>query len=131
MLIPRVLILPRGAPTTVITPEPTPPPPPELPPVHEVIRSAAVLYGVDPILMERIAFCESSLHPSAVNPSGDASGLFQHIRTTWLSNVKAMGAQYTLDDRLSAGPSSIVAAFMLSKQGTRPWAASAACWSKW
>jgi hypothetical protein len=39
----------------------------------------------------RVAWCESSFNPSAVNPASGASGLFQHLPEHWAERSKAAG----------------------------------------
>lgn len=45
--------------------------------IEGIITKSALKYGVDPDLMIRIAFCESSLNPLAVGDNGNSHGLWQ------------------------------------------------------
>ena len=49
------------------------------------IANAAKKYGQSKSVMERVARCESSLNPCAVNRSGPYYGLFQYLKSTWNS----------------------------------------------
>jgi hypothetical protein len=53
--------------------------------IQKDIKDAAFAYGVSPTFLKGIAFCESSYHPNAYNPSG-ASGLFQFKTRTFYGN---------------------------------------------
>ena len=48
-----------------------------------IIHQAAAAYGQSPADMERVARCESSLNPRAVDPSGSYHGLFQFVPSTF------------------------------------------------
>ncbi|HSJ29574.1 MAG TPA: transglycosylase SLT domain-containing protein [Acidimicrobiia bacterium] len=39
----------------------------------------------------RVAWCQSSFNPAAVNPSSGASGLFQHLPEDWATRAEAAG----------------------------------------
>ena len=41
----------------------------------------------------RVAWCESSFNPAAVNPATGASGLFQHLPEFWAERTEAAGWQ--------------------------------------
>lgn len=51
--------------------------------VEQIVRKAARKYGIDENYFVRIAMCESTMNPKAVNTNyyenGHPSGLFQHI----------------------------------------------------
>jgi hypothetical protein len=49
------------------------------------IADAAKKYNQSKSVMERVARCESSLNPCAVNRSGPYYGLFQYLKSTWNS----------------------------------------------
>jgi uncharacterized protein YraI len=71
------------------TEEPAPPAEePAAPPsgdddIVSIIYAAADAYGQPREDMLRVATCESNLVPTAVNPSSQASGLFQFLPSTW------------------------------------------------
>ena len=122
------IVLWRGSPVTQNAPEPPSVTVGSPRTVASAISLSAALYGADAPTMARIAFCESTNRPDAVNPVSGASGLFQFIPTTWTANVARMGAPYTLADRTNPVASSVVAAWMISHGGTGPWDASRSCW---
>ncbi len=90
---------PETAQPEVPTPAPTEPPAPEptepvTPPVDgsdgyteqeiiQIIYAAADAYGQPREDMLRVARCESVLDPNAINPTSQASGLFQFLPSTW------------------------------------------------
>lgn len=51
--------------------------------IIQIIYAAADMYGQPREDMLRVARCESNLDPNAVNPSSNASGLFQFLPSTW------------------------------------------------
>lgn len=57
--------------------------------IEQIIRQAAVKYGQNPDYMVKIAMCESSMNPNAINRnySEDGvsypAGLFQHLQNYW------------------------------------------------
>ena len=63
--------------------------------IEQIIRQAAIKNGLDENYLLRIARCESSLNPNAVNKSyydnGHPSGLFQHISGYWPSRANKYG----------------------------------------
>lgn len=88
--------LPEAGERTVVTQvEPSLPPDPcapeyvtcnhEMTPafIREAITAYATAYEVDVATAIRIATCESSLNPDAVNASSGAMGLYQFLPSTW------------------------------------------------
>lgn len=63
--------------------------------VESIVRSAAIKNGLDPDWFVRLAMCESTMNPSAVNynyyDNGHPSGLFQHISGYWPARAAAHG----------------------------------------
>ena len=55
--------------------------------VEGIVRQAARRYGIDETYFVKIAMCESTMNPNAVNydyyENGHPSGLFQHISGYW------------------------------------------------
>ncbi|MDQ3696231.1 MAG: transglycosylase SLT domain-containing protein [Chloroflexota bacterium] len=51
--------------------------------IIDIIHQAAAAYGQSPDDMVRVARCESSLNPRAVDPSGSYHGLFQFVPSTF------------------------------------------------
>lgn len=63
--------------------------------VEAIIRSAAAKYGLDGDYMVRLARCESTLNPNAVNynyyENGHPSGLYQHLSGYWPARAAKYG----------------------------------------
>ena len=63
--------------------------------IEQIVRTAAIKYGVNPDYLVRIAKCESTLNPNAVAPNVIAgthpSGLFQHVPTYWAKRASMYG----------------------------------------
>lgn len=57
--------------------------------IVSIIYAAADEYGQSREDMLRVATCESNLTPTAVNPTSQASGLFQFIPSTWATTPYA------------------------------------------
>jgi uncharacterized protein YraI len=57
--------------------------------IIQIIYAAADQYGQPREDMLRVARCESVLDPNAVNPSSNASGLFQFLPSTWATTPYA------------------------------------------
>ena len=57
--------------------------------IVSIIYAAADAYGQSRADMLRVATCESNLVPTAVNPSSNASGLFQFLPSTWATTPYA------------------------------------------
>lgn len=56
--------------------------------IQQMISTAAIKHGLDPARMLRIAKCESTFNPNAVNKNyyaggGNPSGLYQYLPETW------------------------------------------------
>lgn len=89
----------------------------------------AAQYGVDPVLMSKIIVCESGYNQFAKNSRSTASGYGQFLAGTWRSTIAQLG----WDPAISPfdGERNLQAtAYLLSKRGTSPWNASAACWRR-
>ncbi len=76
-------------------------------------------YGLDPKLLEKIAYCESGFNNRAVN--GPYAGLFQFCSSTWVSNRRALGLNTNPNLRFNAEESVRTAAFKISRDGTGAW----------
>jgi Transglycosylase SLT domain len=72
-------------PVAAPAPAPAPPPPPPAPTsISAIIDAAFARYGPGvQAWAHRIAFCESTNNPNAVNASSGAAGLFQFLPYTW------------------------------------------------
>lgn len=128
--LPQTIRLVNGNdPTTVNATEPISLPDPPSRTIPNIIAGAARMYGVDAATMTRVAFCESGLRPGAVNRSSGATGLFQWIDSSWIANVRRGGFPYTIADRTDPAASSVVTAYVISRQGLRDWEASKGCWA--
>jgi hypothetical protein len=57
--------------------------------IIQIIYAAADRYGQSRQAMLQVARCESVLDPYAVNPSSNASGLFQFLPGTWATTPYA------------------------------------------
>ncbi len=92
-----------------------------------VILSAAVQHGVSGPLMQRIAFCESSLDVNATN--GQFLGLFQMgaRKRAWME-VRALSWGVVYDWRDAAQQAVAAAEVISGDEGTAPWESSAGCW---
>ena len=91
--------------------------------VAHAIRLASVVYGVSERELQRVAWCESRYDAGAVNASGDATGLFQFLRSTW--------ARYPFRGFPRSDPfaSALAAAYVRKQDGSwRQWTASRRCW---
>jgi len=69
--------------------------------IEDQIRSSALAHGVDPATALRIATCESSLNPLAVNPNSTAQGLYQFTSPTW-EWIGSPGDRLDADDSIAA-----------------------------
>lgn len=70
--------------------------------------------------------CESGGNPKAQNRTSSASGLFQFITATWLSNG---GGRFAKRAKFaSPQQQAVIAAKVFREQGLRPWDASKHCW---
>ena len=83
------------------------------------IRAAANEFGVDPAVMEDIAFAESSLDHTNVGPTEDV-GLFQFVPGTWKETMKRMGLTEDLD-RKNPLLNARAAGFLMSKGECSRW----------
>jgi soluble lytic murein transglycosylase-like protein len=81
-----------------------------------IITAAARRYGQSPAEMIRVARCESSLNPRAVNRSSGASGLFQFLPSTWRTTPYASSSIFDATANANA------AAWMWSVGRRREWA---------
>ena len=76
-------------------------------------------YGVDKQLMKRIAYCESSFNPQAVN--GPYKGMYQYLDTTWMAERRAMGLDPDPYLRYNSEEAIKTTAFKISRDGTGAW----------
>lgn len=87
-------------------------------------------YSVDMKTMTAIIGCESGYNQFAKNRSSTASGYGQFLASTWKSAMRAMGRDVNTSP-FDAEANIEATAFVLQQQGTRPWAASRSCWSRY
>lgn len=80
-----------------------------------VIQRAAAAYGQSPDDMIRVARCESSLNPRAVDPSGSYHGLFQFVPSTFA------GTPYGGQDIYDPWANAHAAAWMWSEGRKSEW----------
>jgi hypothetical protein len=84
--------------------------------VQDIIRSAFQPLGDASVNWAmRIAFCESTYNPNAVNASSGAMGLFQFLPTTWRSTPFAADSPF--DPQANAR----AAAWLLQTYGPSQW----------
>lgn len=76
-------------------------------------------------LRHRIAWCESRLDPTAVNPESGAAGLFQFMPETFkaVTGLEPPASAYPIDVQRQAFDA------LYAEAGTSPWSASKSCWS--
>jgi len=84
-----------SAPEPVEKPKPAPKPKPSAGSVEQIVRNAARKYGINEEHFVKIAKCESTLNPNAVNKNyyenGHPSGLFQHLSGYWSKRAATYG----------------------------------------
>lgn len=77
------------------------------------------MYGIDPVMLQKIASCESGERANAVN--GPYAGMFQFVAATWSSNRRAMGEDPDPALRYNAEEAVKTAAFKMSRDGYGAW----------
>ena len=70
---------------------------------------------------------ESNWNPKAQNPISTAGGLFQFIDSTWLSTIKRMNKDWSLDDKYDAYKNIEAGLWLLSKDGYKHWEVWPSC----
>jgi hypothetical protein len=123
---PKASPKPKPSVTPGITPETTPtakPAPVVSAPadLEALFAQHAATHGVDPIIMKKIAQCESGMRPEATN--GPYGGMFQFVSSTWSSNRKAMGKDPNPALRYNAAEAIETAAFKMGRDGYGAWPA--------
>ncbi|SDP33659.1 Transglycosylase SLT domain-containing protein [Arthrobacter sp. ok909] len=94
--------------------------------IQAIIIKWANVYGVSADTLLRVAKCESTFNPGAVNgnywaPDGSTpTGLFQFVRSTYIANAARIGLP-AVDDRLNGERSAQVAAYMFSINQASQW----------
>lgn len=86
--------------------------------VQQIIRDAFAPLG--PAAQQwalRVAKCESSYNPNAINRYSGASGLFQFMPSTWASTPQAKAGKSVFDPVSNAQ----AAAWLYKRAGARPW----------
>lgn len=76
-------------------------------------------YAVDKQILERVAWCESSFNPEAVN--GPYGGLYQFITSTWISSRQAMGLDINPALRFNPEEAIRTASYKISRDGLGAW----------
>lgn len=91
--------------------------------IEENVRQAARSHGIDENYFVRIAVCESTLNPAAVNKNyyenGNPSGLFQHISGYWPARAEKYG--YAGASVFDAVANANVTAAMFAEGHTNLW----------
>lgn len=111
-----------NSPKPTITPTPSPTATPDVwspPEMEPLFAQYAGQYNVDKNALERIANCESHFNPTAKN--GDYLGMFQFATSSWQTNRNSMGVDPNPTLRTNIEESIKTAAFLMSRQGTKPW----------
>ena len=97
---------------------------PEVKPIiakSEVEKLIVKYFGDDAEMALKIAKCESGFNEKAKNKTSTASGVFQIIKGTWISNRKAMGLSTDLDLRFDAEENIKTAKYLFGRRGWGPW----------
>jgi hypothetical protein len=82
-----------------------------------------------PVVLERIALCESRNNPKAKNPTSSASGRFQFIKSSWKHYGKQLwGDKWIEKNVFDYEDNTELAVYVYKKNGTRDWNASNECW---
>ncbi len=111
-----------NSPKPTITPTPSPTATPDVwspPQMEPLFAQYAGQYNVDKNALERIANCESHFNPTAKN--GDYLGMFQFATSSWQTNRNLLGLDNNPNIRTNIEESIRTAAFLMSRQGTKPW----------
>lgn len=92
--------------------------------IEDIVRLAALKYGLEPSYLLRIAKCESRFNPNAVNKNytaggGHPSGLFQFIPSTWTR--MSLQAGYAGSSVFDATANANVAAWAFSHGRASEW----------
>lgn len=82
--------------------------------IPSIIREAAKVAGISPLLALTVAQMESSLNPNARPAKGSAKGLFQFIDSTWEEMLRRHGNKYGIPD--GTPPTDPVAASLLGAE---------------
>ena len=122
-------IAPTQTPTPLPAATPTPQPRPKtdqplaettlITDLETLFTMYATFYQVDREQLKKIARCESSFNPQAVN--GDYVGMFQFATQTWIGKRTQMGLDPNPDLRRNAEESIKTTAYMLSLGQQNAW----------
>ena len=96
--------------------------------ITNLIIAKAIELHIDSDLLVRIAQCESGLRIDAKNTLSSASGLFQFLTSTFISQSLAYGLP--IDDKNDPEIQIELAARMIADGKIGHWRASFQCWSK-
>ena len=91
-------------------------------PVHRAVYDSALTFGIPYRILLRIAFCESTLNPWAVN--GPHYGLFQFLPATFVQGMRAMWRETGIVASTYWNPldASYVAGYLFATGHARRWA---------
>lgn len=94
--------------------------------VEEILKEIPPKYGVKPEVVKKIAHCESTLNPKAINyndggPGKHSVGILQFQATTFAGYSKKMGEEL---DYYSTYDQAKVASYMISKGQIHQWSCS-------
>lgn len=76
-------------------------------------------YGVNKQVLSKIAYCESTFNPNAVN--GPYAGMFQFVTSTWVADRKSMGLDPDPNLRFNAEEAVKTTAYKISRGGIGAW----------
>jgi len=78
-------------------------------------------FGVSPLTLKSIAYCESHFNPMAQSKNGLYGGLFQYSASTWQSTRTAMGVDPNPALRFDAEQSILTSAYKIAAGGIGAW----------
>lgn len=98
-------------------------------PVHSATTSIEVVKTSIPIILEKIALCESGNIATAKNPGSSAAGRFQFLWSSWnIYGKELWGEKFYEKNIWSYDDNTDLALYVYKKNGTSDWLASADCW---
>ena len=94
--------------------------PPESP-YEALFAKYGAQFGVDPLVLKKIAWCESHYNFDSVGGNGAYGGMFQFSASTWASTRNAMGTDPNPELRFDPEQAIMTAAFKIAAGGIRAW----------
>lgn len=96
--------------------------------ITHIIEEQADIWGVDPYIALRVAYCESNGEEKVKNSGSSAGGLFQITIDTWNEAVRELNKEWLPLDRYEAEKNAYVAMYLMSEGDMWRWNASINCW---